>query len=61
MLVSGVVLAYDKAHNDKNKLLDTMHHIDYKNPLAEVIYKNQLNWGQLSASEGFNHVENRFA
>lgn len=61
MLVSGVVLAYDKAHTDKGVMADNMHHIDYKNPLAEVIYKNPLNWGHLSATEGFNHIENRFA
>ena len=49
-LISGVVLAYDE-DNQKNKaaLTENLRKVDYKTPIAEVVYKNLLSSGQLSA------------
>ena len=51
MVVSGVALNYDKDQISNVDLLkENLRHLDYKAALAEVIYKNTLSNGHLSAN-----------
>ena len=60
-IITGVVLPksnYMGSESEKDQLLEELKQIKRKNVLAEVIYKNPLAYGNLSALDGFTHLGN---